>query len=107
MQCFTGDSILALLPLPDTQDGHQVSMVWSMPDSQAACLRALPGDERDARLAARLRAATGGRLGRLTVRNPLLGFPMFVENSGMVAPGGEIGREHVGTPNNKWAIRTR
>ena len=24
-----------LLPLPDTADGHQVSMVWSMPEAMA------------------------------------------------------------------------
>src|SRR3546814_18219919 len=44
----------------------------------------------EARLAGRLLAATGGRLGRLLVRRALLGFPLFVENSGMVAPGAAL-----------------
>jgi 2-octaprenylphenol hydroxylase len=87
LQWFTGDSILALLPLPGTSDGHQVSMVWSMPDAMATELMALPEEERNARLEARLSMASGGRLGRLTVRSQLFGFPLFLEKSGMVAPG--------------------
>lgn len=87
LQWFTGDSILALLPLPATSDGHQVSMVWSMPDAMAKELMALPETERNARLESRLSMASGGRLGRLTVRSPLFGFPLHLEKSGMVAPG--------------------
>lgn len=87
LQWFTGDSILALLPLPGTSDGHQVSMVWSMPDAMAKELMALPETERNARLESRLSMASGGRLGRLTVRSPLFGFPLHLEKSGMVAPG--------------------
>lgn len=87
LQWFTGDSILALLPLPDTADGHQVSMVWSMPEAMAKELMALPEGERNRVLETRLAAASGGRLGRLRVRSPLFGFPLFLEHSGMVAPG--------------------
>ncbi|SHH47092.1 FAD-dependent monooxygenase [Pollutimonas bauzanensis] len=87
LQWFTGDSILALLPLPDTAEGHQVSMVWSMPESMAKELMALPEARRDGVLETRLAAASGGRLGRLRVRSPLFGFPLFLEHSGMVAPG--------------------
>ncbi|WP_353152654.1 UbiH/UbiF family hydroxylase [Pollutimonas bauzanensis] len=87
LQWFTGDSVLALLPLPDTTDGHQVSMVWSMPESEAKALMALPESDRNHALETRLAATTGGRLGRLGVRSPLFGFPLFLEHSGMVAPG--------------------
>ncbi|MFW7343251.1 FAD-dependent monooxygenase [Pollutimonas sp. H1-120] len=87
LQWFTGDSILALLPLPATSDGHQVSMVWSMPETLAKELMALPEADRNARLESRLSMASGGRLGRLTVRSPLFGFPLYLEKSGMVAPG--------------------
>ncbi|HUG57657.1 MAG TPA: UbiH/UbiF family hydroxylase [Candidimonas sp.] len=87
LQWFTGDSILALLPLPDTADGHQVSMVWSMPEAMAKELMALPEGDRNRALETRLAAASGGRLGRLRVRSPLFGFPLFLEHSGMVAPG--------------------
>lgn len=87
LQWFTGDAVLAVLPLPDTADGHQVSMVWSMPESMAQELMALPESQRNHALEARLAAASGGRLGRLRVRSPLLGFPLFLEHSGMVAPG--------------------
>src|SRR5690625_1937099 len=45
-QWFTGDSILALLPLPDTSQGPQVSMVWSVKQDFADELMARPDDER-------------------------------------------------------------
>jgi 2-octaprenylphenol hydroxylase len=87
LQWFTGDSILALLPLPETSGGHQVSMVWSMPDAMAKELMALSEADRNTRLESRLSMASGGRLGRLTVRSQLFGFPLYLEKSGMVAPG--------------------
>src|SRR5690606_32713338 len=79
MQWFTGDSILALLPLPDTTQGHQVSMVWSMSDAAAQEIMALPETERNARLESGLALASQGRLGALTVRSPLFGFPLSLE----------------------------
>lgn len=87
LQWFTGDTVLALLPMPDTSDGHQVSMVWSMPQAQAAELQALPDGDRARLLAARLAAATGGRLGKLHVRSRPLSFPLTLERSSMVAAG--------------------
>lgn len=87
LQWFTGDSILALLPLPDVAQGHQVSMVWSMPAAQAAELLDLPDDQRKPVLEARLQAVTGGRLGRLQPLTPMFGFPLTLEKSDMVAPG--------------------
>ena len=87
LQWFTGDSVLALLPLPDTADGHQVSMVWSMPQAQAKELMAMPELQRNSVLETRLAAATGARLGGLRVRSAVSGFPLFLEHSGMVAPG--------------------
>jgi 2-octaprenylphenol hydroxylase len=87
MQWFTGDSILALLPMPDTADGPQVSMVWSMPDAAAQELLALAPAARKEKLERELAVVTGGRLGHLTVRSELFGFPLFLEHSGMVAPG--------------------
>ncbi|WP_397476045.1 FAD-dependent monooxygenase [Pusillimonas sp.] len=87
MQWFASDSVLALLPMPDTSDGHQVSMVWSMNDEQAKHLQSMPQADRDARLAVSLLAATDGVLGRLSVRSGVYGFPLFLERSDMVAPG--------------------
>src|SRR5690606_20966142 len=87
LQWFTGATVLALLPMPDTSDGHQVAMVWSMPDDMGKALLALPDSERNRQLEIRLMAATNGRLGRLQVRSPLFGFPLFLESSDMVAPG--------------------
>ena len=90
LQWFTGDSVLALLPMPDTRAGSQVSMVWSMPESDADQLRALPPATQAAAIANRLAAATGGRLGGLTPRTPLLGFPLFRDESGLVATGAAL-----------------
>lgn len=87
VQWFTGDTVLALLPMPDTAAGHQVSMVWSMPETMAQALLALPSDERASWLEPRLAATTGGRLGALSVRSQVFGFPLFIEHSSMVAPG--------------------
>lgn len=86
LQWFTGDSILALLPLPDTSGGHQVSMVWSMPSEQASELLDMPEAQRNSALELRLQAATGGRLGRLCPHSPMFGFPLTLEKSDMVAP---------------------
>lgn len=87
VQWFTGDSILALLPMPDTASGHQVSMVWSLPGTVAAEFMAMEPDARAAELERRLAAATGGRQGRLTLRSTPFAFPLFLERSGMIAPG--------------------
>lgn len=87
MQWFLGDSVLALLPMPDTTQGSQVSMVWSMVGETAKTLLALPAAEQAAWLEPRLLQATQGALGALTVRSPVFGFPLFLEHSDMIAPG--------------------
>lgn len=87
IQWFTGDSILALLPMPDTADGHQVSMVWSLREPVAGELMAMEPQARADLLETRLAATTGGRLGRLRLRSTPFSFPLFLERSGMVAPG--------------------
>ena len=57
-QWFRDDGVLAWLPLP----GERISIVWSAPDALAAELLALPADA----LAARVAAAGGEQLGKLT-----------------------------------------
>lgn len=85
-QWFTGDSVLALLPLPDTVDGPQVSMVWSMPEDQAAALLNSSSHEQAARLASQLGALSQSVLGRLQLRSSVHGFPLTLERSAMIAP---------------------
>ena len=84
LQWFTGDSVLALLPMPDTADGPQVSMVWSLPEGRAREVLALDAEARQAFLAGRLLAITGARLGRLRMRSQPHGFPLSLERTGMV-----------------------
>ncbi|MVW71476.1 UbiH/UbiF family hydroxylase [Bordetella sp. 15P40C-2] len=86
-QWFRDDGVLALLPMPDIAGTHQVSMVWSMREKQAAELQALPTDEQTARLERWLLEASQGRLGRLKVRSKLHGFPLTLDQSRMTAPG--------------------
>ena len=83
-QWFRPDGVLALLPMPDTQEGHQVSMVWSLKAHLAEELMALPHDDLVSRLSSRLADATQGRLGALTLRSKLHGFPLTLEQSPMV-----------------------
>lgn len=86
-QWFRDDGVLALLPLPDTAAGPQVSMVWSMRAEPAQALLALPPEEQAARLETLLADAAEGRLGALKVRSKLHGFPLTLERAQMVAPG--------------------
>ncbi|QKH35455.1 UbiH/UbiF family hydroxylase [Achromobacter pestifer] len=86
-QWFRDDGVLALLPLPDTSAGPQVSMVWSMRTELAQALLALPPEEQAVRLEALLADAAEGRLGALKVRSKLHGFPLTLERAQMVAPG--------------------
>lgn len=86
-QWFNDEGVLALLPMPDTSGGHQVSMVWSMRSAQAAALQSLSPDEQAKQLEPMLLQATQGRLGRLQVRSPLYGFPLTLDQARMTAPG--------------------
>jgi ubiquinone biosynthesis UbiH/UbiF/VisC/COQ6 family hydroxylase len=85
-QWFTGDTVLALLPLPDTADGPQASLVWSMPEGRAREWLSLPPDAQQAFFAARARAICEGRLGRLELRTRPQGFSLSLERSALVAP---------------------
>ncbi|MGN6581509.1 MAG: UbiH/UbiF family hydroxylase [Bordetella sp.] len=87
LQWFRDDGVLALLPLPDTAAGPQVSMVWSMRKAQAEALLALPHQEQAAELENRLAHAAQGRLGALRMRGALHGFPLSVDQSQMTGPG--------------------
>ncbi len=87
LQWFTGDSILALLPMPDVDGKPQVSMVWSVPQAQADKVLAMSADEQALYLQNSLFSLSNGRLGQLTLRSTVHGFPLTFERSGLVAPG--------------------
>jgi ubiquinone biosynthesis UbiH/UbiF/VisC/COQ6 family hydroxylase len=87
LQWFGQDGVLALLPMPDTSRGPQVSMVWSLQAARAQALLELPAQEQAGRLHADLALATQGRLGALRMNGKLHGFPLFLEHAQMVAPG--------------------
>jgi len=85
LQWFRGDGVLALLPLPDTHKGHQVSMVWSLKQDQANAMLAHDTAEQGRLLSAMLAQATCGQLGELTQCAPLHGFPLSLNQSQMIA----------------------
>jgi ubiquinone biosynthesis UbiH/UbiF/VisC/COQ6 family hydroxylase len=87
LQWFRDDGVLALLPLPDTAAGPQVSMVWSLRKAQAEALLGLPREAQAAALQKRLAHAAQGRLGALRVRSALHGFPLSVDQARMTGPG--------------------
>ncbi|MBI2308830.1 MAG: UbiH/UbiF family hydroxylase [Rhodocyclales bacterium] len=67
-QWFRDDGVLAYLPLP----GNRLSIVWSAPDELADELVALPPEA----LCARVAAAGGHALGRLSPLTPAAAFPL-------------------------------
>ena len=86
LQWFRADGVLALLPMPDTRDGPQVSMVWSIKEPLANELLAMAPEALAAELALRLAGATEGRLGALTLRSPLHGFALTLSQTPMIGP---------------------
>lgn len=86
-QWFRDDGVLALLPLPDTADGPQVSMVWSMHNAQAQALQTLAPEEQSAQLEQMLAHAAQGRVGRLRMRSKLHAFALTLDQARMTAPG--------------------
>ncbi|CAM5211181.1 Ubiquinone biosynthesis UbiH/UbiF/VisC/COQ6 family hydroxylase OS=Castellaniella defragrans OX=75697 GN=HNR28_002585 PE=3 SV=1 [Castellaniella defragrans] len=76
----------ALLPLPDTAQGPQASLVWSMPESRAREWLALPPDAQQAFFAERALAIGEVGWGRLTLRTRPQGFSLSLERSALVAP---------------------
>lgn len=67
-QWFADGGVLAYLPLA----GDAISVVWSLPDIEAAALMELPPEV----LAERVAAAAGHRLGTLRLLTPAAAFPL-------------------------------
>lgn len=86
-QWFVDGEVVALLPMPDTDQGPQVSLVWSMEHSRAQAVLAMAPEARAAHVQTLLAGVTGGCLGVLTVRAEVLGFPLTLAQSDMIAPG--------------------
>lgn len=78
-QWFQGGPVLALLPLP----GRHVSMVWSLPDAQAARICGLGEGE----LCAELESAAGAVLGSYRLVTPPRSYPLRrIAAARMIAP---------------------
>ena len=84
LQWFGSDGVLAFLPMPDTALGPQVSMVWSLKEAIANEVLAMPAAQQASALQTRLAAATAGRLGALTLRSAVHGFPLTLNQSPMI-----------------------
>ena len=83
-QWFRPEGVLGVLPMPDTDDGHQVSMVWSLKTAYADTLLAMTPERQRDELTESLGKAMRGRLGRMTLRSPLRGFPLVLASSPMI-----------------------
>ena len=78
-QWFQGGPVLALLPLP----GQHVSMVWSLPDADAARVAQLGAGE----LCAQVESATGAALGRMELVTAQRAYPLRrISARRMIAP---------------------
>lgn len=86
-QWFSEEGILAFLPLPDTSDGHQVSMVWSCPDAIASSLEKLSEQALGETLPKRIGHLSQDVLGKVVLRSPMYAFPLTLEKTGMVSEG--------------------
>lgn len=87
MQWFGVEGVLALLPMPTTTDGPQVSMVWSAKEALAQEVLSMSASDQAQYLSLRLNEMTASRLGKLTMRGSLQGFPLSLNQSPMVAEG--------------------
>ena len=87
LQWFTPEGVLALLPMPTTSEGPQVSMVWSAKEALANEVLAMSASEQANYLNARLNEMTASRLGTLTMRSALHGFPLSLNQAPMIAEG--------------------
>jgi len=67
-QWFQGGPVLAFLPLP----GDRVSMVWSLPEAEAARIEALAPQA----LCREVEAASRGALGALSLESPVRGYAL-------------------------------
>jgi ubiquinone biosynthesis UbiH/UbiF/VisC/COQ6 family hydroxylase len=87
LQWFGADGVLALLPMPDTQAGHQVSMVWSLNTARANELLALPVSEQSRILSAQLAQTSAARLGDLTLSSAVHGFALSLNQTPVIGAG--------------------
>lgn len=87
MQWFTPEGVLALLPMPTTADGPQVSMVWSAKEALANEVLAMSASEHAQFLSHRLSWMTASRLGQLTMRGGLQGFALSLNQSPVMTEG--------------------
>jgi len=100
-QWFDHGEILALLPMPDvtanlTTTQPQVSMVWSMDETRARNLIALPHQEQAQRLQTLLAGMTGNAPDALRVHSEILSFPLTRLDSDVIAAHGQTGVALVG-----------
>lgn len=87
LQWFTAEGVLALLPMPATSEGPQVSMVWSAKEALASEVLAMTSSEQAAYLSVKLNEMTSSRLGSLTMRGRLHGFALSLNQSPMISEG--------------------
>ena len=90
-QAFTGDGVIALLPLADQGDDHQVSLVWSAPDALAASLRTAGAEGLVPCLQPHLEALGAAHLAPLAAAGEMGAWPLVLQRAhSLVAPGAAL-----------------
>lgn len=81
VQWFDERGIIALLPMPDTEVGPTVSLVWSMPRETAKQVLGLPIEARGAAVLARLQPLVADVYPGLQVQGAIHGFPLVLQQA--------------------------
>lgn len=90
-QAFTEDGVIALLPLADQGDDHQVSLVWSAPDALATSLRAAGAEGLVTSLQPHLEALGASHLAPLAAAGEIGAWPLVLQRAhSLVAPGAAL-----------------
>jgi 2-polyprenyl-6-methoxyphenol hydroxylase-like FAD-dependent oxidoreductase len=85
-QWFRSPDVLALLPFDRPRAGHGYGLVWSLPDSRADALQALPPAEFEHALA----QATQGAAGPLRLASERAAWPLAIAHAERVAGPGWV-----------------
>ncbi len=90
-QWFTDEGVVALLPLPDIEGRHAVSLVWSAPDAIAEALMNGGPAAVATRLSALVARQSAHDIGLVEALGPLVSIPLAMQFARrMVAPRGVL-----------------
>jgi len=87
-QAFTPEGVIALLPLPDCQGEHQVSLVWSAPEALASELHTDGADALVQRLNTHLETLGAAHLAPLAAAGQIGAWPLILQRANSLVGDG-------------------